>query len=257
KRLPTSTDHMASANAPYHREGTVAPEFNDPLDFQGIANQANQILRSLEAEQAQADRAQASQPTVQETSEGFQQALNRFAVDVPGHEGVRSVSGDAIEGLFTKNTGATKDQIGLFRDLVQSNPEINRMTFFFGSSEALTSFRNLEFPDHAGAGPVELGQTISGSNTILIANQSPETVLHELLHGYTANLLSSHYADPDSSPAHVRFAVARLEELRDDILGLVPDALTVPRSQQRDGDTAGAALARIQEVLQNYNSNAA
>jgi len=218
-RMGMSVDHMASAEVPHFHDG-VATVSGDPRDFEGIAQTLNTIYNSeLQKVKDEAEDRASARTTAgyaQNPTPGFTRMLKLVGTAVPGHEDVTRVSGKAVMKLLSEDTGASREQRYVIKDLSRiSGTPLEEAVFFFGEPDALQALRDER---HGSAWPaIELGQSFTGLGEVFIANPAPETLVHEVLHLYTATTLRNHYADPAASPEHVRFAVARLEELMGDV----------------------------------------
>lgn len=242
KRMASSTDHMAGAQAPYVNQGVTA-DSNDPTDYEGIWELLEGFrLLALDEQELRKETKENVQKVsgyAQAPNEGFLKKLSKIGEQVQNHDGVSRVKGKAVMSLLSNTTGTTADQKGLLKELAGITELSNDMEYFFGSPEDLEALRkDMGIP--ANGKRIQLGLTYPNRGITFISNASPETLLHEILHGYTAKTLTQHYKDPESSPEHVRFAVARLEEMMDEVQGLVTDDLT---------DYDASALTVLQEVL--------
>ena len=74
------------------------------------------------------------------------------------------------------------------------SPIPENAVFYFGTPDDLAAVRDELHPDLPKV-PIELGQTTVRGEVTFIANPAPETLLHEILHGYTARVLTDHYRD--------------------------------------------------------------
>ena len=226
-RMGMSVDHMASAEVPHFHDG-VATVSGDPRDFEGIAQTLNTIynseLQKLKDEAEDRAAARTTAGYAQNPTPGFTRMLEQVGTAVPGHEGITRVSGKAVMKLLSEDTGASREQRFVIKDLSRiSGTPLEDAVFFFGEPDALQALRDER---HGSAWPaIELGQSFTGLGEVFIANPAPETLVHEILHLYTATTLRNHYADPAASPEHVRFAVARLEELMGDVQQLTTAGL--------------------------------
>jgi hypothetical protein len=84
-----------------------------------------------------------------------------------------------------------------------------------------------EFPSRNGviatladADPIELGQIDHANGIIYLANQAPETMLHELLHAVTATVTFDFYENPKKLSEEQTAAVQNLENMMTQFLGM-------------------------------------
>lgn len=288
-KLASSTHHMAGIEAVFQHEGEITPS-NDPLAYQEIADLLNkwrtQEVTRLEAElKARKEGPESERPIelsddnltedfddylkpdqkvarkeegyAQAPTEGMRNLIQEIGEVVPGYDGIRKIRGDQLLPFLSESTEATAEQIALFWDVLMKDGKFKGFSYYFGTSAELTDFRDAEnlLPENAPRNPVELGQTLVGQGVVLVANQSPETLLHEMLHTHTATIVINHYRDPSASPQHVQIAVQRLEELMDDVLELRPDSQALLVVQNQLTSLSHKQAARMTEFISYMLSN--
>ena len=226
RAMPTQTDHMAGARKPYGRKGTVEWK-GGPLDFDGIARTLNGVFRTelqrlveaaAEAGRISLDRRSYAQPE----SQAMKNLVAQIGEAVPGHEGVYRLKGEQLLPLISEATEASPEHVSLFWDVLMKDPAFKEAIYYFGDATTLEDVRD-EFHDNLPKHPIQLGQAHPGAGVVFVANQSPETLLHEMLHTHTLGRLAAHYDHPEGSPPYIRDAVARLEALAQEVMEIDPE----------------------------------
>ena len=250
KRMNMSVEHMAYLGLPHMHEGEVV-EDSKPNDYVAIADKLNTLyqeeLAKIRTKQDVIDTAE----TVAGPDPEMMAAVQAAGTAVDGQPNVMSLTGDKVVKLLGRTAGP-------FRDLLKASDDVMSSTYFFGTSEDLS-----RLPGKTGA-PVQLGQADIGQNVVYIANTSPETVLHEMLHTLTAKTLVDHYDNPNDSPQHVKDAVGRLELLMKEMRAMQLDVSTKGTSNEviesapvMTGTAQARALATLQAELQANEGNPA
>jgi hypothetical protein len=252
-RMATSTDHMASAQAPFVSPGTVVAG-GSPIAYDEITSQLNQLYREeLSALQAQARAAKdgaSRKDYAQKPSAEFRAKVSELGTEVDGHPGVVSIKGSAVMQLLTADTDTTEEQLRAIQGMRKVAPLSEDVVYYFGSNKALEQVRNTLYPEltkglNQSNGQIQYGQSSAGKQVVFVAHAAPEVLIHEMLHIHTMKRLVDFYDDPRSVPEHVRHAVKELEALRDDILKMVPE-----------GASAGA-MSQLHAVLHAQKGNPA
>ncbi|QFT62759.1 hypothetical protein [Roseivivax sp. THAF30] len=219
-QVASQTDHMAAGATPHTNSGQTTPS-DDALAYDEIAEALNGFyameLKRLEAEET------APKSYAQEATEGMATLIEEIGEAVPNHEGVRAIRGDQLLAAISAGTDSSMAQMDLFWDVLKKDPSFREARYFFGEAKALEAFRDQEMPDLAKQ-PIQLGQTHIGAGVVFIANASPETVLHEMLHTMTGRILIDHYRSPETTPHHIKDAVKRLEDQMAEIRMMNPAA---------------------------------
>lgn len=260
KRLNSWIDHMASADAPYESTGekiTHTRNYDPSLVSVKLNSLYQEELQRIEAKQTEANQ----KDTIQPATEGLKNLIEAVGENMPDY-GVHKVTGDQLLGFVSEANEFSSEQTNLFWDILQKDPSFKEFTFFFGSPQGLESMRDEQYPDLPKR-PVQAGQVFMGTKVGLIANASPETLLHEVLHAHTGRRLIDHYKDETSSPEYVRDAVSRLEDLMDTFQGLdfssdkapVREATNILKHQLETlkGNSAAQMSEFISWTLSNQN----
>lgn len=257
RQMATSADHMAGAEAPHVVDGAVAGNGN-PTAYTEISDQLNQFYRAEEQKIRKARDAERDAPAVQEPTKELRDLVEAVGSQVDGHEGVYSLSGGQLLNLISRDTGASQEQAGIFRDILMKDQAFAQATYYVGSNVELEAVRDELHPDLKKQ-PIQLGQAHPGAGVAFVANASPETMLHEMLHFHTAGILTSHYRNPTNSEPHVRDAVRRLEALMADVSVMTPtnpnDALAVLKTEleAKKGHPAAQMSEFISYMLSNQD----
>jgi len=141
---------------------------------------------------------------------------------------------------------------------IKNDPQFKDYSFYFGSSEALTALRDRDFPGLTDK-PVQQGQTITSKKVAYIANTSPETLLHEILHTYTAGRIEDYYADKAEGkhvPQYMEQAFGRLEKLMADFRSMnVSDNKAATTLQSELSRYQDDPVAQMSEFISWFLSN--
>jgi hypothetical protein len=203
RRMGMSVDHMAGLGLPHVQEG-FAVEDGSPDNYEAIAKQLNEFYREeLQAIQA-ARETKNEEPAVEQPDAELTAAIEAIGSKVSGHPDVTMLRGDQVVQLLGSRAKP-------FTPILRKAQNVMAATYYFGTSEALG-----KLDEHKGES-VKLGQTTVSGKYVFIANNSKETLLHEMLHGLTARTLVDYYQEPDAQPAHIKDAVKRLEFLMEDV----------------------------------------
>lgn len=264
KAMPTQTDHMAGARRAHGRKGTIEWK-GGPLDFAGIAETMNKVYREelarVQQERSERTAEVLSRPDyAQPESTAMVNMVKELGEEVEGHKGVYRLRGEQLLPLFGEATDTTQEQSRIFWRVLMKDPAFKNASYYFGKAEALEGVRD---ELGLGGGRIQHGQAhtgVAGGDVVFVANQSPETLLHEMLHVHTRGVLDAYMADPDSAPAHVREAVTRLSGLANVLLDMDPgmagdaaEALVTAQMhiQNLDGDPAAQISELISYALTN------
>lgn len=241
--VPSRVDHMAGAGASYEHKGTAdASEIEyDDNDFSGdvfedigvddsvltldemaalINTRTKTNLERIRAEK----ETKTKRPTIQAPNKNAQDMMSELGLPVEGYETVKSMPGNALMLMVTKENGASPEQIRLMNLIRQggSMGGLDNMTVFVGSAEELNRLKADQY-DHLGDDVIEEGQTFVGSQVMFLTNYSPETVLHESLHAATFKATADYFDNPEAAPQPVREAVERLRVLAAEFMKIHPE----------------------------------
>lgn len=228
KRLPMSLEHLAAGQNPATKDGdgnvNIAhmPGTYEPGFVKEIYNHVyNEELDKLK----QRNSVKRSRPAVQPATTTMDKFVESVSTKVKGFPGLRQTSGHVFTTLKKHLLGKLLNEqnnelFSLMWDVLRKDPKLAETKFVFGTSEELTKYRNTTF-EHFRNAPDEVGngQYLPQENVILIANNSQETVFHEMVHAHFTKILVSYAADPNSVPPHVRAAIERLIALKQEFLG--------------------------------------
>ena len=236
KRVHLSSDHMAALGAPASTEADSSRE-----DLAGLsADKVAARLQTLFLEERAA--LEKAEPVAQPSTD----LAGAFDAITVRETGVRvlhqSRVADLIEGL---NIPAQQKMIAkralqslkntdwkiVFGDRKAANAYVkeNGISYFFGEN------------DH--------GLTVPAQKTIIVANNSSETLAHELIHAATLDNVDAYYTDPSTMDVQARAAMSRLELLQIEWLKTVEDMASI-----RNKDIRAAAYNAVTNVVNLLNA---
>lgn len=202
RRVNVSADQMAAVGVPHEQTGDLALMGTDP---DSIADQMNvHYLTEL-------SRLDSSTPTGSASK-----ALDSIAVD--HSTGAKVVQGSQLKHMAIN---LTPDQAAVMHPILASKAA-DDYKIVYGTPEQLANYAQ-ETGASADAINGVQGAILLNSKTIMLVNPSTETLLHELVHATTFQVIASHYAG--ESTKQVADAVKRIEGLSTDFLNQ-EDSLT-------------------------------
>lgn len=212
KQVTSWTDHMASANSPYGSvEGKQAISHGGKYDSALVAAELNKLYDAALIN-IKANRTTSNQtPAIQPATEGLANLIEAVGESLPEY-GAHKVTGSQLLAFMSEPNEFGSEQANLFWDVLKKDPTFKEFTFFFGEGQGLETLRDEQYPNLPKK-PVQAGQLFAGAKVAFIANASPETLLHEVLHAHTATKLIDHYKNPEGSPEYLASAITRLETL--------------------------------------------
>lgn len=204
------TDQMAGADAPYHNQGADAG-----ATYEAQAEALNKAAR--EHMQAKKD----APKRLAEANEALSQRIEEISEDLGG---IKSVPLDQLPRLINS---MSKQSRLFYRDVIRhAIPE--GLEVYYGTSEELEKFRNINFPDKTGTASAlseVAGQYDRNHNVLFLVqdetgnNNIGETLLHELTHVAIADKVDAYFRD-ETMPKAMREAMERIVALVDDFLDL-------------------------------------
>ncbi|GAW36660.1 hypothetical protein RA2_03735 [Roseovarius sp. A-2] len=249
--VPSRIDHMAGAGASHEHKGTAeaaeasepVTNLNDMADL--ISSRAREAYDRIQAEK----ETKTKRPTIQTPNKNAQDTMSELGLPVEGYDNVKSMPGNALMLMVTKENGASPEQIRLMNLVRQGGGMggLDNIKVFVGPVEELNRLKETEYK-YLGDDKIEEGQTFVGSQVMFLTNFSPETVLHESLHASTFKATVDYFDNPEAAPQPVREAVQRLEALEAEFLKIKPDT-------QRDN--IRKAMETLRADLSNPNMSPA
>lgn len=207
-RMATSTDHMAGMKRAHHRPGETTAT-NTPFAYEEIAEKLNQLAREEQQKIRQEGQDAQAEPAIQGPTSNLSEAVESIGELMPG--GVRKVDGETLLTFLARDKDASPEQREIAQDLLSKPTGGKRGTFYFGETDALA---DIEEATIGVAGPtISLGRSYPTPGLAFIANTSPETVLHEMLHIQTTKALEAYVAEDGTAPRHVQEAGRNIERL--------------------------------------------
>lgn len=229
--LPTSTDHMAGHEQPVINRADIAP-VTDPVTQ--VASRANAYrMRKRKAEDLQLSQNDT--------------ALDRHlkAVNPGKGDPVTVFTKDqvlqALKGYLDEVAGK-KARIPQFV-LSQIEKQLpDDLSVHIGTPQNIRSHILAQFPD-LGSGTLDLVQGMTYGNTVFIGNRSAETILHELVHAATQNVIDQYFSDATRLSPEQRSSIGALNRILTDFLS--EEAAGLPVEQRRFGKSGN-----VQQYLQ-------
>lgn len=202
KGMGFSLDHMAGAESPYSHEGKLY----DVTSESDLVDQMNADYDEALAEIRKADKDQKEAPATAGANKDLEEALKSFGKT---EDDVTVMSLNALSKIMGGITLRDNEE----EILAAMMGSIGNFKVVFGTSDVVTNWRNKAFPLHKSAGPVELGQADIENGFIYIANNSSETILHEMLHAVVGAKIVDYYTDPTLVDETSRAAIQNLESI--------------------------------------------
>lgn len=159
KQMPTATDHMAGAEAPFVTD--IAPVQDPVLEVAAAINAAT------------------VKPVITESA-----SLKKLYEGI-AENGLVSMTGADLKLLLTNHKFARAVDGSIFKMLSSVIPE--NLSIFIGSSELVTAKQAELFPNTDFGSGSDVGSYFN--NTMFLKNASEETLLHELVHATTYSLI--------------------------------------------------------------------
>lgn len=219
-RVSVSIDQMAAVGVPFAKNGDLPLVGNDA---DSIAEQLNAYL-AIELASLRAD-----QP-VKTTNSVFDTLSTEHT------SGARVMSAADLKNLPSQ---LTKEQSAVLGAVIDSMAA-DGYKIVSGTAQQIADFDGSTAPSTAQ------GWTNIGSKTIYLVSNSPETMLHELVHAASFEAVNAHYQGT-STPA-VAEAVGRIETMMGEFLASGAE-LT------QTGDAVNSAFNNVSQVVNQYLSN--
>lgn len=205
--LPTSTDHMAGHQQPVINRGDKAL-VDDPVAF------VNERVQAYNQRQQTAEDTGISAPNT---------AIDRHlaSVKAPDASGITQYTKDdilkAMNGYLNEVTGkAARVPQFVLAQISRSLPD--DLTVHVGTKASITQHITEQFPD-IGLEPNARLQGMTYGSQVFIANRSPETIMHELVHAATQNQLNQYFTDSSKLTPEQRGAITALNRIMNDFMG--------------------------------------
>lgn len=198
-KFDVSIDQMASAEAPFSKEGSI--KLDDGYTDDQLVERVNQ---EYQAELAKLTEAEALvDQTITDVMDDFSYAEGDVRIATP----------DSMELLFDNaKTGATKEQATLIKQVAQTLRG-NGTRIVFGTKEALNNYAGESLLTDTNNGVYD-----SRDNIIYVVNTSADTILHELIHAATYQTVDAYLNDPKSVSDATGSAIERIRALMNEWL---------------------------------------
>jgi hypothetical protein len=235
-KVHLSSDHMAALGAPASTESDA-----DRIDLGGMSpeEQAATLEAMFQTERA---KLEGKRERAQAPNEDLSVALE---VLKPETSGVRLTDTNRL-GSLLEDLNIPGIQKNLLKRALAALQGTN-WKVAFGNTNQVNAFAEQEsIPFLFQEG--DLGLAAVGRKTIIVANQSSETLAHELIHAATIDRLVAYFADPMSVDQVSRDAILRLQGLMTDWLSNAPSAALLRNEKTRDA--VYRAFSAVDELLQ-------
>lgn len=212
---PFTSDQMTGANYSNSWNANKSLDGKTPLEA-WKANISEQLGKPVDAER----QAKAEEPQT-EVNTNLGSTTSAFGTQVMGREGV-------VSALRTR-LRQEKNQAGeLVLDIIsKSLPD--GLQVHFGTPEAIGQAVQSLFPNQFDTNQFD-AKGVTVGDTIFVANKGTETVLHELTHAATQDVINQFYTNPKELSPSIRKQVSALEKLMRDF--------AFSNTIERSGDTA-------------------
>lgn len=216
--LGISIDHMAGARQPFVKDGLTMPR-------EELVTWLIDRVEQLRAQDADIAATTASEAVVGEgespRSRGFNEILMAPRADLPEITKI-------LEARLAKEGNKVQQFVWQhIKPLLPTDLVIHRGTVSELRDRMREVFPDLELP----AGRIEGGYM---QGHVFLANDSTETLLHELVHAAVTGLIDRYYAKGKGLTAHQRDAVVELEALTREFMHLDPAELNPLSGQAVD-----------------------
>lgn len=223
RKVHLSSDHMAALNAPASTEADA-----DRIDLEGkTVEETAKILNDMylvELERLRKERGAvvkyAEAGSVSPIMQGFKE--HKTGVRIAGSFGLRQ----ALEGAKMKPEHRALARRALNGLKGQS------WKIVYGTAKQINDY----IAEKGLRGSIEqgdLGFSDAKNQTVYLATDNSETLVHELVHAATYTNMAAYYADPSSVTPEVADAIKRLEILMDEWLNTVDDAAMLQLNSRR------------------------
>jgi hypothetical protein len=213
-RIEVWVDQMASAASPYKSNGV---EKIDAVTDQEVADQLNvfynqEFRRILDAKEN-------AKPKVEDTTE--------VVLTPPA---MRTLDATQTQELLESMKLSNENK--LVMDQIMQSKGVQTATVILGSQEQIIDYlrQNGRAEENILRDEKPFGLFIPDTNTVLVMNNSKETLIHELIHAATYNQVFDHYDGKSSS--FVAGAIGRIEALMNQFIGLAAANPAMVHAQQ-------------------------
>lgn len=208
-------DQMAGAATPYSKDG-------EDIGAMSVEEQA----AWLEARRTKGKKAPAEKQDAKDV-------INRIG-RVDAKSGARVLSLTAIR-TFYRAAKMTQDQRGVLNDILKTLGT-NGYTVVFGSKEQVTAWQSQNSRREVIPETKDRGLTVPSDKVVYLIDPSSETLIHELIHAATFELVSAYYQGKLTGANRIEQirAIQNLEKLMEQFINL--------------GGTDGVSLASMNQV---------
>lgn len=208
-----SVDQMASAEAPYSKEGTLATSADPDVMADIFRARQDEIYNELIA------KAEGT-PAIERDNAQMMTALEDTTT--PDESGARIATIPSLRiWLDNAAKGLSVDQRSMLSSALEALKDTGYQVLF-GSKDQLNQYEGLNNPEYYSDLPY-LGKIIPDIKRIFIQNVTGETLLHELVHAATLDKVIGYYTNPAALSVQDRDAVKRIEGLMNEWLTQATD----------------------------------
>lgn len=234
-QAPLSVDQMAATASPYQNAGQLTLESTDPESL------AEQLNLKYHEELAKISKTGTVRDTVQAE-------INELGTQYKS--GVRILRGAGLSKLLAASNMPAEQQ-SLLQEIVDQAAAQDYSVVYGTPDEIVQYNRNKgkrsPFKDHEG----EIhGWTDFSDKTIYLVSPSSETLVHELVHAATFEMIHAFYAEPGFAQSNVRAAnaIRRIEQLMKEFMAGSADLSLA-------SDNLRSAYSNAQDAIRGHLNN--
>lgn len=241
KRIKTWTDHMASARTPFESKG-------EPVAQDQVLAKLNEFYEEELSKLEGIQEAKAKLLPQAKDAPWLKAAIEEAGTPVEGSQ-AKVMNGKQVLDILKNSVNLSREHRTIIGQIFHNAKklDLSNVTFYFGSRPSLTALRNARFPvkgiDGTGSS-VKRGFYDPARRIGYVTSYSAETMLHEMLHALTADVVLRYYADPESLSEGTRKAMQRLEVMMKEFQGLYFDGES--RNIQAAAESLQVQLDRLE-----------
>ena len=166
-------------------------------------------------------------------------------ISVPTKSGARLLNWNNVKNL-AKSLGLTPEQKAIYDQITRAfgKSEYKVISGTFAEIAQYQKDNNLKGIDPSEASTTH-GYISVGDQTIYLINPTAETLVHELIHAATYNIVLAHYMGKPNNP-EATAAILDMEKLMSEFMAVSPDSLSNGKERQ--------AFESAQATIENYQN---
>ncbi len=166
-------------------------------------------------------------------------------ISVPTKSGARLLNWNNVKNL-AKSLGLTPEQKAIYDQITRTfgKSEYKVISGTFAEIAQYQKDNNLKGIDPSEASTT-YGYISVGDQTIYLINPTAETLVHELIHAATYNIVLAHYMGKPNNP-EATAAILDMEKLMSEFMAVSPDSLSNGKERQ--------AFESAQATIENYQN---